>query len=76
MLKVTKAKSFLTRVANPADPFGNPHQSLVVRVHCDGDAVAPDVYPQPHARGIVMNGESADPDFERIMVQLHKAARH
>ena len=62
-------------VANPADPFGNPHQSLVVQVHRDGDAVIPDVYPLPHARGIVKTGDNADPDFESIMVQLHKAAR-
>ena len=63
-------------VANPADPFGNPHQSLEVQVHRDGDAVVPDVYPVPHARGIVKTGDNADPDFESIMVQLHKAARH
>ena len=63
-------------VANPADPFGNTHQSLVVQVHRDGDAVVPDVYPLPHARGIVKTGDNADPDFESIMVQLHKVAQH
>ena len=62
-------------VANPADPSGNPHQSLVVQVHRDGDTAVPDVYPAPNARGIVKTGDNADPEFERIMVQLHKGVR-
>jgi hypothetical protein len=62
-------------VANPADPSGNPHQSLKVKVHSEGVAVVPDVYPMPHARGILKNGDKADPDFETIMTQLQKAAR-
>lgn len=62
-------------VANPDDPSGNPHHSLVVPVHRDGDAVVPDVYPLPHASGIVKTGDKADPDFERIVAQLYRGAR-
>jgi hypothetical protein len=62
-------------VPNPADPTGNPHHSLEVHVHNDGDAVSPDMYPLPHGRGIVRTGDGADPDFERIVAQLQRAAR-
>jgi hypothetical protein len=43
-------------------------------VHRDGDLAEPQVYPQRHARGIVSNGDKADPEFEKIMAQLRKAA--
>jgi hypothetical protein len=62
-------------VPNPADRSGNPHYSLEVHVHNDGDAVSPDMYPLPHGRGIVRTGDGADPDFERIVAQLQRAAR-
>jgi len=62
-------------VPNPADRSGNPHHSLEVHVHNDGDAVSPDMYPLPHGRGIVRTGDAADPDLERIVAQLQRAAR-
>lgn len=62
-------------VPNSADPNGNPHHSLTVEVHDDGYAVSPEVYPLRHQRGIVWTGDGADPDFERIMAQLQRAAR-
>jgi hypothetical protein len=62
-------------VPNPADPSGNPHHSLEVQVHQDGDTTVPDDYPLPHARGIIKTGDSRDPDFDSIVNQL-KAAAH
>jgi len=65
-------------VANLSDPFGNPYHSLEVQVHRTGDKVVPDIYPLPHARGIIRSGDQvgadADPDYESIMAKLHKAA--
>jgi hypothetical protein len=63
-------------VSNPADPYGNPHHSLEIQVHQDGDLAAPDAYPLPHIRGIVKTGDKADPDFESIMAKLSRAAGH
>lgn len=63
-------------VAHPVNKFGNPHHSLEVRVHPEGEVlVTPEVYPLSHARGIVKNGDADDPDFDRI-VALLKAASH
>jgi hypothetical protein len=63
-------------VASAADPSGNPHHSLKVQVYRDGDAAVPDVYPIPHMRGIMKTGDKADPDFEKIMTELRRAAHH
>jgi len=38
---------------NPNDRYGNPHHSLEVRVHKDGENASPDVYPLPNRKGIV-----------------------
>jgi hypothetical protein len=59
-------------VANPADPTGNPHHSLEVHVHRegDGDVVLPEVYPQPNAKRIVMTANEPDPDFDMIAAKL------
>jgi len=62
-------------VPNPAASSGNPHHSLEVHVHNDGDADSPDMYPLPHGRGIVRAGDGADPDFERIVAQFQRVAR-
>jgi hypothetical protein len=66
-------------VANPADPLGNPHHSLEVQVHLNGDEAEPDIYPMPHPRGIVRSADEVapeiDPDYESIMARLHKAWR-
>ena len=62
-------------VANPDDRFGNPHHSLFVRVHQDGDGPVPDIYPEPHVRGIVTTNDGNDPEFESIMTELRKAAQ-
>jgi len=60
--------------ANSADSEPSS-ESLRVRVHRDGEAAVPDVYPQPNAKGIVEAGDKADPDFEKIVAQLRNAAR-
>ena len=62
-------------VPNANDPHGNPHRSLEVRVHKEGDAASPDVYPLPHPNRILKNGDKRDPDFDYIDAQLQKASR-
>jgi hypothetical protein len=62
-------------VPNPNDPQGNPHRSLEVRVHTDGDAASPEVYPLPHPKGIVKAGDKEDFQFDNIVAQLEKASR-
>jgi hypothetical protein len=57
----------------PNDPQGN--QSLEVSVHTDGDAASPEVYPLPHAKGIVKAGDKEDFQFDKIVAQLQKASR-
>ncbi len=59
----------------PNDPEGNGYQSLEVRVHTDGDAAAPEVYPLPHPKGIVKAGDKEDFQFDNIVAQLQKASR-
>lgn len=62
-------------VPNPDDPQGNPHHSLEVEVHAEGDSAMPDVYPIPHPGG-VMTAEAMphdanhDPNVEKIAAQL------
>jgi hypothetical protein len=63
-------------VPNPNDPSGNPHYSLEVTVHGDDAAASPDPYPLPHRKGVVMQGDKSDPDFDKIAAQLLKAAHH
>jgi len=63
-------------VPNPADPFGNPHHSLEIQIHQDGDVAVPDDYPLSHSRGIVKTGDPSDPDFEKIAAELTRAARY
>lgn len=58
----------------PNDPQGNAYQSLEVRVHTDGDAASPEVYPLPHPKGIVKAGDKEDFQFDNIIEQLQKAS--
>jgi len=60
---------------NLNDPQGNPHLSLEVKVHTDGDAASPEVYPLPHPKGIVKAGDKEDFQFDNIVAQLQKASR-
>jgi len=62
-------------VNNTADPTGNPHHSLEVRVYNEGEEGIPSVYPLPHKRGIVRNGDESDLKFDNIVNQLRNAAR-
>jgi hypothetical protein len=48
---------------------------LAATVRDDTEAGLPEMYPMPHTRGIVTTGDTADPDFERIIVQLQRAVR-
>jgi hypothetical protein len=64
-------------VPNPDDPQGNPHHSLEVTVHAEGDLATPDFYPLPQSRGVteVKAGEKDhDPDSDKISAQLQDAA--
>ncbi len=62
-------------VSNPNDHQGNPHRSLEVRVHTDGEAASPEVYPLPHPKGIVKAGDKEDFQFDNIVAQLQKESR-
>jgi hypothetical protein len=66
-------------VPNPDDPQGNPHHSLEVTVHAEGDNATPDVYPIPHARGVmkaddIVHDANHDPRFDMIVAQLQAAS--
>ncbi len=71
-------------VPNPHDPQGNPHHSLEVTVHAEGESSpTPDVYPIPlpgvmKAGAIVHNPEIAETDCnaDKIVEQLQEAQRH
>jgi hypothetical protein len=54
------------------DPQGNPHMSLAVQVHRNGDFGSPDLYPLE--RGIVRTNDGNNPDFECIVTQLKENA--
>ncbi len=64
-------------VPNPDDPQGNPHHSLEVTVHAEGDLTTPDVYPLPRLQGVteVKSGtKETDPDSDKIAAQLRESA--
>lgn len=63
-------------VPNPNDRYGNPHHSLEVHVHKDGESSSPDVYPLPNRKGIVKTADKDEPDFDKIAARLQKALRH
>jgi len=65
-------------VPNPDDPQGNPHHSLEVKVHAEGDSATPDVYPIPHPGGVMtadamVHDTNHDPGVEKIAAQLQAA---
>jgi hypothetical protein len=67
-------------VANPHDPYGNPHTSLAVAVHADGDVRASEAYPLPRLEGVTEvhdgdNNKGYDPDSQKIAAQLRAAYR-
>jgi hypothetical protein len=57
-------------VPNPADPNGNPHRALEVRVHSSGEAASPDEYPL--GMGIVKLTGQGNSD---IVAQLRNALK-
>jgi hypothetical protein len=60
-------------VPNPNDPHGNPHTSLEVRVHAEGDVATPDVYPLPQQGGVTevkAGNMDRDPHSDEIAAQL------
>ena len=66
-------------VPNPDDPQGNPHHSLEVRVHAEGDSATPDVYPIPQPGGVtkadaMVHDADHDPDVDKIAAQLQEAS--
>jgi hypothetical protein len=61
-------------VPNPNDLHGNPHHSLKVRVHADGEVALPEAYPLPHPKGIVKAADHDDRNFENIVAELQKAS--
>jgi hypothetical protein len=58
-------------VANPNDPHGNPHRSLEVDVHNDGEPASPEVCPR--FEGIIKTGGEHDPNYNRLAALLRKA---
>jgi hypothetical protein len=68
-------------VPNPDDPQGNPHHSLEVAVHVEGDSATPDVYPLPQTGGVtkvdaMVHDDNRDPDVAKIAAQLQEAVHH
>jgi hypothetical protein len=69
-------------VPNRDDPQGNPHHSLEVTVHAEGESGAtPDVYPIALARGVtraeaIVRNVDHDPDADNIGEQLQIVSRH
>ena len=64
-------------VPNPDDPQGNPHHSLEVRVHAEGDLASPDVYPLPRLEGVTevkVSDKDSDPHSDKIAAQLRETA--
>lgn len=62
-------------VPNPSDPWGNPHHALEVKVHTDGDATPPDIYPILHPKGVVKAGDQ-DIFDGKVAAQLRKEPIH
>jgi hypothetical protein len=63
-------------VPNPNDPHGNPHTSLEVRVHAEGDVASPDVYPLSQPGGVTevkAGNMDRDPQSDKIAAQLQDA---
>lgn len=63
-------------VPNPNDAFGNPHRSLDVTVHTQGDGQFAEVYPLAHWNGVMQAGSKDDPNFEKFAEQCRNSSRH
>jgi hypothetical protein len=64
-------------VANPDDPQGNPHHSLEVAVHSEGDLATADLYPLPQPQGVTevkAGDKDHEPNSDKIAAQLQRAA--
>jgi hypothetical protein len=61
---------------NPDDPQGNPHHSLQVTVHAEGDSATPEVYPIPGGvmKAVDMVHSPNHPLFDKIAAQLQEAS--
>ena len=63
-------------VANPDDPRGNPHHSLEVTVHAEGESATPEVY--PISVGVMkaddMVHSAKHPSFDKIAAELQAAS--
>jgi hypothetical protein len=61
-------------LANPSDPQGNPHTSLVVHVHKNGPLGLPDAYPL--GIGVLrIDGGHTPGDYERQIITQLKESR-
>jgi hypothetical protein len=58
-------------VPNPSDPGGNPHRSLEVSLHPEGEAASPEDYPLPYPDGAVKSGDDAG-RFDKGVVEEFK----
>jgi hypothetical protein len=64
-------------VPNADDPQGNPHHSLEVTVHAEGDLATPDIYPLPRLQGVAevkAGDKDSDPHSDEIAAQLRETA--
>jgi hypothetical protein len=64
-------------VSNPNDPQGNPHHSLEVTVHAEGELATSDVYPFLRLEGVTevgIGGTDDDPHSDEIAAQLRETA--
>jgi hypothetical protein len=64
-------------VPNPDDPQGNPHHSLEVGVHGEGDLALPEVYPLPRLEGVTevkVGDKDSDRHSDEIAAQLRETA--
>jgi hypothetical protein len=62
--------------ANPDDPQGNPHTSLVVTVHSVNQSAPPATYPTPNRKGVVERADQTDPRFAKIAMELKLASAY
>jgi hypothetical protein len=58
-------------VANPGDPWGNPHRELEVSLHKEGEATSPEDYPMPYPEGMVKSGDKGG-NFDQGVVEEFK----
>jgi hypothetical protein len=62
-------------VPDPDDPQGNPHHSLEVTVHAEGELATPEVYAFPRLEGVTevgIGGTGDDAHSDQIAAQLRE----